>query len=272
MTTNTPAVLDSTTAQVLATQINAASVRLPPFSPNEALTWFRRAETQFRLKGIQKSATKSDHVLEVLPEDVCRRIAPWLDQQPADIPYEELKKQLLDEFSPSQSERARRVFAMPSLPLGDQTAKQVWYEIITLCRLPVTDVDGKYKEIDLKKELWLQTLPDHVRKLLYNTDSTPIADLVKTADALLEAHRQTQRQVASVASAEPPATDDPDDVYAALPRKNDRNAKDQPRRSFQAVLNKSGICTYHEKFGASARKCLNGCKWQPKNASGGRFQ
>jgi len=48
-------------AATLFTEVNAASIRLPPFSPNEALTWFRRAETQFRLKNIVKATTKADH-------------------------------------------------------------------------------------------------------------------------------------------------------------------------------------------------------------------
>ena len=34
------------------TSINAAAVRLPPFSPNQQLTWFRRAERHFHPKKI----------------------------------------------------------------------------------------------------------------------------------------------------------------------------------------------------------------------------
>jgi len=52
-------------AATLFTEVNAASIRLPPFSPNGALTWFRRAETQFRLKNIVKVTTKADHVVAV---------------------------------------------------------------------------------------------------------------------------------------------------------------------------------------------------------------
>jgi len=52
-------------AATLFTEVNAASICLPPFSPNGSLTWFRRAETQFRLKNIVKATTKADHVVAV---------------------------------------------------------------------------------------------------------------------------------------------------------------------------------------------------------------
>ena len=78
-----------------ATSINAAAVRLPPYSPNQPLTWFRRAERHFHLKKITSSTTKADYAIEVLPESVFQHIASWLDTQPAEIQYEDLKAALL---------------------------------------------------------------------------------------------------------------------------------------------------------------------------------
>lgn len=266
--------MDAEAAQEFASQINAAATRLPPFAANEALTWFRRAETKFRLKNIKNSITKADHVLEALPEEVFRRLAPWLDDQPAELQYEQLKNHLLTEFSLSQSERARRVFAMPNLPLGDRSARDVWHDILTLCRLPITDADGNFNEIDLKKEIWLQTLPDHVRSLLHETDTTPTADLLKKADALVEAHRQSQLRPTFTASMEP-IHDDCGDVNSTQPQ-NDQQRYRQPgyretrRTTLNAYINQAGYCTYHAKFGIKARKCLEGCKWTSKNANGGR--
>ena len=86
-----------------ATSINAAAVRLPPFSPNQPLTWFRRAERHFHLKKITSSTTKADYAIEVLPESVFQHIASWLDTQPAEIQYEDLKAALLRTFCPSPS-------------------------------------------------------------------------------------------------------------------------------------------------------------------------
>ena len=50
-------------------EINAVTTRLPDFSQNEPLTWFRRAETRFWLRGITQPTTKADYMLETLPEE-----------------------------------------------------------------------------------------------------------------------------------------------------------------------------------------------------------
>ena len=166
-------------------EANAVATRLPEFSQHEPLTWFRRAETRFRLRGIKQATTKADYVLEALPETIFRRIGPWLDQQPDEIPYDDLKKHLLREFSPTTSERARRLLLMPSQPIGDRKPSQLWDEICMLSRLPEINEDSKNKEVDLKKEIWLQTLPSCVRVLLHNTDEKSTDDLSTLADEIM---------------------------------------------------------------------------------------
>ena len=166
-------------------EANAVATRLPEFSQHEPLTWFRRAETRFRLRGIKQATTRADYVLEALPETIFRRIGPWLNQQPDEIPYDDLKKHLLKEFSPTTSERARRLLLMPSQPIGDRKPSQLWDEICMLSRLPETDEDSKNKEVDLKKEIWLQTLPSCVRVLLHNTDEKSMDDLSTLADEIM---------------------------------------------------------------------------------------
>ena len=166
-------------------EANAVATRLPEFSQHEPFTWFRRAEARFRLRGIKQATTRADYVLEALPETIFRRIGPWLDQQPDEIPYDDLKKHLLKEFSPTTSERARRILLMPSQPIGDRKPSQLWDEICMLSRLPETDEDSKNKEVDLKKKIWLQTLPSCGRVLLHNTDEKSMDDLSTLADEIM---------------------------------------------------------------------------------------
>ena len=40
---------------------------------------------------------------------------------------------------------------------------------------------------------------------------------------------------------------------------------------FQATLESNGLCSYHNKFGNRARKCISGCQWFSKNYTNGRF-
>ena len=167
-------------------EANAVATRLPEFSQHEPLIWFRRAETRFRLRGIKQATTRADYVLEALAETIFMRIGPWLDQQPDEIPYDDLKKHLLKEFSPTTSERARRLLLMPSQPIGDRKPSQLWDEICMLSRLPETDEDSKNKEVDPKKEIWLQTLPSCVRVFLHNTDEKSMDDLSALADEIIK--------------------------------------------------------------------------------------
>ena len=160
-------------------EANAVAKRLPEFAQHEPLTWFRRAETRFRLRGIKQATTRADYVLGALPETIFRRIGPWLDQQADEIPYDDLKKHLLKEFFPTTSERARRLLLMPSQPIGDRKPSQLWDEICMLSRLPETDVSF------LKKEIWLQTLPSCVRVLLHNTDEKSMDVLSTLADEIM---------------------------------------------------------------------------------------
>ena len=96
--------------------VNATAVRLPQFSPNQPLIWFRRAERHFKLKGITNSITKADYALEAVPEAVFQTISPWLDTQLEEITYETLKTTLLKEFSPPASVRASRLLDLPRQP------------------------------------------------------------------------------------------------------------------------------------------------------------
>ena len=89
---------------------------------------------------------------------------------------------------------------MPSQPIGDRTSSQLWDEICTLSRLP--DVDDNsllHKEVDLKKEIWLQSLPICVRVLLHNTDEKSMAHLSTLADEIMMSQNAAHRSIVSTA-------------------------------------------------------------------------
>ena len=241
------------------TELNAVATRLPDFAPNEPITWFRRTETRFRLRRITNEITKADYVLEALPETVFQRIGPWLDQQAEEVAYSDLKNHLLKEFSLTNAERAKRILEMPSQPMGDRKPSQVWNEICTLSRLPQVDETTKqHKEVDLKKEIWLQTLPCNIRASMHDTDQS-VETLTKLADELAASQKAARFQSVLTSQIE----DDTPDHIAQVRSKT-------PKTFFNATLDKEGICSYHKKFKESARKCIDGCKWAAKNAQGGR--
>ena len=280
-------------------EANAVATRLPEFLQHEPLTWFRRAETRFRLRGIKQATTKADYVLEALPETIFRRIGPWLDQQPDESPYDDLKKHLLREFSPTTSERARRLLLMPSQPIGDRKPSQLWDEVCMLSGLPEIDEDSKkHKEIDLKKEIWLQTLPSCIRVLMHNTDEMSMDDLSTLADEIMMSQNAARHDTSRCLPSDVmpvrrtpdvmPARRTPDVMPArrtpdAMPfqRAAETNTDDVTpvqranwyanHNQFHATLESNGLCSYHNKFGNRAKKCITDCRWFSKNSTSGRF-
>ena len=93
--------------------VTVFNVRLPTLSPNQPLTWFRRAELNFHLKRITVRTTKVDYTIEVFPESVIQHSLPWLVTHLAEIKYEDMKAMLLKKFYPTSSVRARRILDLP---------------------------------------------------------------------------------------------------------------------------------------------------------------
>ena len=100
-----------------------------------------------RAKRITVSTTKADYTIEVLPGSVFQHISPWLDMQPADIKYEDLKTMLLKKFCPTSSVHAQRILDLPKQPMSDCTHSQICHDIIPRLQLP--DIN---EQLDLPKE------------------------------------------------------------------------------------------------------------------------
>ena len=176
-----------------------------------------------------------------------------------------------------------------------------------LSRLPETDEDSKNKEVDLKKEIWLQTLPSCVRVLLHNTDEKTTDDLSTLADEIMmsqnAACHDTSRclppdvmhvrrtpdvmHVPRTLDVTPvrrtpdvmPVRRTPDAMPALRPAGTNTDDVAPVQRAnwyanhnqFHATLESNGLCSYHNKFGNRARKCISGCRWVQKNSTSGRF-
>ena len=151
---------------------------------------------------------------------------------------------------------------MPSQPMGDRKPSQLWDEICTLSRLPeIDDNSQQHKEVDLKKEIWLQSLPSCARVLLHNTDEKSMVDLSTMADEILMSQNAAHRSTVSTAVEQQQQHPEvyTDDVMSAQ-----RFGKHTECSQFRAMIEPDGICTYHKKFGSSARSCVHGCKWTSK--------
>lgn len=255
--------------------VSYASVKLPAFSVSEPLTWFRRAEVQFRLKGIKRAETKADFVLEALPDSVFRRISPWLEEQAEEIAYDNLKSYILGKFTLSSSERARKVLDLMKEPLGDRSPREVWDEMQSLLRLTSTDpATGKTLRLDMERHIWLLTLPHSIRSLLDDVENMKMEDLVSKAEALVIASRASDHKTFNkpMSTCEVTCTSEETAIV-------ETNACQRPSRYFKKNTNRpkgyitiSGLCNYHKKYGKNAWSCVDGCCWYEKNELRGRQQ
>lgn len=263
--------------------VSYTSVKLPTFSVSEPLTWFRRAEVQFRLKGIKRSETRADFVLEALPDSVFRKISPWLEEHEEGIPYEKLKTHMLQKFTLSRTERAKKVLDLMNEPLGDRSPREVWDEMQSLLRLTEMDsATGKPLRLDMERHIWLLTLPQSIRSLLDDAENMKMEDLVNKAEALVIASRASVTKpcggpvsTCELAHAETEVVEMPDTGY-----NNDVNfcqRTTHPRKNIfhreyksKGYITSSGLCNYHQKYGTKAWACVDGCNWISKNVQRGR--
>ena len=251
----------------------ARDVKLPTFCAADAISWFQRAEVQFRLKCETSSTCMADHVLAALPEDVFPLISGWLTERDgADIQYDELKKHLLRKFVATPEERADKLLTLSHQPLGDQRPSIAFQEMKALTRLPAAD--GSTKTLDLLRILWLLRLPDDVRRGITNFSDISEDELTKLADSLQGANRGTSSRSAMAANDDEvpqPLTQEwtDEDAAAATPSQHRRWAQaptkkphfKQPPRGPPPRKATMDLCFYHSRFGHDARNCRAPCSW-----------
>ena len=277
--------------------INTLTIKLPTFTSEDPFTWFVRSEAHFRSKRITSSQTKSDYILQSLPEHVCNRISSFLRKHPAEIDYDDLKNEILKKFSLQPTERVQKLMELLSQPLGDRTPKCVWDEMNRLLQLDEVDDEGKFKEIDLKRELWLRHLPEPIRANLHDSASLPIEELLTKADNLQISHQavlQQQRRstIAPISQqnlsncqeensfnvpqdqtvshimrnhpkrSKPPVFQSSSRSYPVRHFERNSNRDGRPKRP--TPLYRDGLCYYHYRWGQNARSCTEECAWNDK--------
>ena len=258
MPDDAPSHTDSTTDHppTSSAQVFAIAVKLSPFSTQEPVSWFRRAEVQFRLRKISDPCTQADYVLEAIPDNLFVRVSSWLDEQSGAIQYEDLKRYLLNEFTLTPSARAQRLLDFPKQPIGDRTANTVWQEMQSLARLPdLEPATGKNRRVDIMRELWLQTLPPSVRAALHDAHDLSMTELVQRADNLIIAANAAQRP-SPIAIVEEETL-----VHALHGKRRPDKQNDARRPGARETSTPPGICYYHRRFRDRARNCANGCTW-----------
>ena len=216
--------------------VNAAAVKLPEFWQHDPDPWFQHIEAQFHLRGITVDATKYYYVVAALDSSTTRRVMAVLRDPPADGKYEALKRQLLRLYQLSDAERAERLLSLNGL--GDSKPTELMENMLALL--------GSGDATFLFVQLFLRQLPAPVRTALASSPLVSTKDyrgLAEEADRILLATRQCG-------------------MAAAV------SERGSGRRE-QAQKDDGGLCYYHRRFGAKAKRCVPPCCWDQGNARAG---
>lgn len=245
----------------------AVSVKIPPFMPQDLSSWFLLCDAQFTICGISSENTKSSYIVANLPTETVSRVSQWILKQPdpTKIEYKDLREELLRLYDLPASARARSLLSFPSLGMGDRDPARLSEEMFLLSRC----ADGS--EVDLLMEIFLQTLPKHVRDQMGDTRGLSLKELGARAQTIwLQTSAPSFSTVAAIDAA------DEDAIWAiqdqqprgSLPRGQRRKPSTSIAKR-EPTFNALGHCFYHSQFGKAARQCVQGCTFQ-KNSNGGR--
>lgn len=213
--------------------VNAVSLRLPEFWPEDPELWFTRVEAQFALRNISSDETKFNYVIATLDNNAASEVKSILINPPSHQKYSTIKSALLTAFGKSQLQKDAELLSISGL--GDRKPTALLRKIQSLN----SDIET------LRRAFFLSQLPQYVRIALAAQNISDIEELAKAADRVVE-----MQNLCSAST-----------LQAAGIRKTASMHQSSPSTDNDKPTDKSSntVCYFHSKFGTKARKCLPGC-------------
>lgn len=221
---------------------NKAALKLPEFWESAAAAWFAQAEAQFAIHGITDDDARYYHVVAALGSSTASRAVNFITSPPTRGMYNGLKALLIKTFELSRTERAGRLLDIAGL--GDRKPSEHMEMMLSLL--------GREEPNFLFIELFLRHMPPHVRTALANTTTTDPRALAEEADLFfLATQRPTPERLTPLHDRHPDT---------APPDAGRRRPTPEPG---------DGLCYFHARFGAKAKKCRPPCKYVATAGNGG---
>ena len=223
----------ATTATVpQAPEVQAVSVKLPEFWPDDPEVWFIRVEAQLRSRAITQDHTRFDYVVAALDNRAIVEIKAVLTNPPQQDKYNTIKKALLSAFGKTQAQKDAELLNISGL--GDRKPTALLRHLESLNNDAAT----------LRRAFFLAQLPTQVLAILALKEIDDISELANAADRIMEASQLTPTNSTAAA------------VHAPKLKSQAVTSKLQ-----RPVSSTQFICFYHQRFGTEARNCRPGCKF-----------
>lgn len=263
------------TRENTSTDLNALSLKLPPFWTNSPKAWFSQCESQFNIYRITNEQRKYHYIVASLPQDVANTISDLLETPPENNMYSDIKAALIDRYSLSIERSVKQLISNEEV--GDRTPSEFYRYLKHLagpCAAP-----GE----ELIKKIWASRLPNLVNIAVIQSKDLPFTSILEMADKVNEALQvQNVSNIAtplSQASGSATQTDrisklenQISELKCMISKINlNRPSRSQSRQrndnSFSRTRSssrkrfspKGSMCWYHFKFGTNAQKCVAPC-------------
>lgn len=247
-----------------------AQIKMQAFYESDPELWFLVIESHFESRKITKEKSKYLHVVGNLNCATATQVKDVIKTPFTEGHYEKLKAALISIYAESSTEKFRKLIS--NAEIGDQKPSQFLHHMKSLADTSITD--------DFIKKLWIQRLPSTIRAVL-SASNDNLDNLAKMADQMWEV--SDKFAISSIKTEENSsalekivnAIEKLTNKINALERKEHvsrRNVTPQRSRSYskgKRERNNSNseheLCWYHFKFGDSAKKCREPCKFETKN-------
>ncbi|XP_055929748.1 uncharacterized protein LOC129960366 [Argiope bruennichi] len=154
--------------------IARVAVKAPPFCHANPELWLKQMKSQLILAGVTTESMKFHHIVSVLLPEKLEVVGDIMQDQPAEIPYEALRRRLGSQYVQSEEQKLKDLIS--GMQFGDRKPSRLLVEMRNKAGNKISE--------EVLKFLFLQRLPTHVQQILTITNDK-LERLAEMADAIM---------------------------------------------------------------------------------------